>query len=936
MDDLPPTDYEEDGSPILDDPFGFSGLMNFDGYSPTIVDQFISTLSFPAANQEPGLWASLSSPRVSTQSVLGVNSNSGDAYYHCRDKISLNSRQGSSSDCLRKEVSSSSRSASYSAVDSMTNEVVLTVPPSLQGMSLGERMLKALSLVRQSMHGGILAQVWMPIKQGDQYVLSTSEQPCLLDHSLAGYREVSRHFTFSPKEAPGLFTGLPGRVYISGRPEWTSNVIYYKNFEYLRVDYAVNHKVCGSLAVPVFDTDLGSCRAVLELVTTSEKSNFDTEIETVSKALQAVNLRSTKMQAPQQILTKSQISAFSEILDVLRYICHAYMLPLALTWVPIGPDGGHLCDFRKYKLGETNSTPKRPILCIHESSCYVNNTKMQGFLNACAEHSLENGQGIAGKALQSNHPFFSPDVKEYNIHEYPLVHHARKFNLHAAVAIRLRSTYTGDNDYILEFFLPIDCMGSKEQQLLLNNLSSNMKILCRSLRTVSDAEKEESDIAGIIGEPVCCLSTDFTMKCSRPVDIVPKSTSGKVVSLTKEISSDEQHDNAYHEELKSSSGKQAEKKCSTAERHISLNLLQRYFSGSLKDAAKNIGVCPTTLKRICRRHGILRWPSRKIKKVNHSLQKIQNVINSVQGVEGAIKFDPSTGCLVASVSSAEKPASLTLESTGKDHVSASSFHHIENEHAVDKMKPDRSSLVGHQGDSTVQLKCDTDEIVHFSNDSSRGLDWTCADAGLVPNARIHTSVDWLSYPRDISDCSYFPKEIGCPGSNGVSSLVKLEGQFVSGSSSSAILSKNQMNSEADGGNLENSNPSSSSSMTDSSSDSALHHPSFRKSGISISKTLPFVTVKATYKEDTVRFKYFPSIGSHYLFEEVGRRFKLPGGTFQLKYLDDEKEWVLLENDADFQECIDILENIGSQSIKLQVRDVPYNVGSSGSSNCLKL
>ncbi|XP_074561496.1 protein NLP2-like [Curcuma longa] len=932
MEDLPPTDYEEDGSPILDDPIGLSGLMNFDGYSSSIVDQFVSTLSFPAANQESGLWTSLSSPRVSIQSVLGVNSKSGDAYDHCRDKISFNSRQGSSSDRLRKEVSSS-RSASYSAVDSIANEVMLTVPPSLQGMSLGERMLKALSLLRQSMRGGILAQVWMPIKQGDQYVLSTSQQPFLLDHCLAGYREVSRHFTFSPKEAPGLFTGLPGRVYISGRPEWTSNVIYYKNIEYLRVDYAVNHKVCGSLAVPVFDTDVGSCHAVLELVTTSEKSNFDTEIETVSKALQAVNLRSTKGQAPQQILTKSQISAFSEILDVLRYICHAYMLPLALTWIPIGPDGGHLCDFRKYKLGETNSTPKRPILCIHESSCYVNNTRMQGFLHACAEHSLENGQGIAGKALQSNHPFFSPDVKEYDIHEYPLVHHARKFNLHAAVAIRLRSIYTGDNDYILEFFLPIDCTDSKEQQLLLNNLSSNMKILCRSLRTVSDAEKAEADITGVVGEPVCCLSTDFSMKCSRPVDIVPKSTSGKVVSLTKEISSDEQHDNAYHEELKYSSAKQVEKKCNTAERHISFSLLQRYFSGSLKDAAKSIGVCPTTLKRICRRHGISRWPSRKIKKLNRSLQKIQNVINSVQGVEGAIKFDPSAGCLVASVSSAEKPASLTLESKEKDLVSASSFHHIENQHS-DKMEPDRSSLVGHQRDSTAQLKCSTDEIGHFSNES-RGLDWTCADAGLVPNAKIHASVEWASYPRDISDCSYFPKEIGCPGSNGVSSLVKFEGQFVSGSSSSAILNKNQMNAEADGGNLENSNPSSS-SMTDSSSDSALRHPCFRKSGISISKTLPFVTVKATYKEDTVRFKYFPSIGSYYLFEEVGKRFKLPGGTFQLKYMDDEKEWVLLENDADFQECIDVLENIGSQNIKLLVQDMPCNVGSSGSSNCLKL
>ena len=39
--------------------------------------------------------------------------------------------------------------------------------------------------------------------------------------------------------------------------------------------------------------------------------------------------------------------------------------------------------------------------------------------------------------------------------------------------------------------------------------------------------------------------------------------------------------------------------------------MQSQFGVGLREAAHNLRICPTTLKRACRRHGIYRWPRRR-------------------------------------------------------------------------------------------------------------------------------------------------------------------------------------------------------------------------------------------------------------------------------------------------------------------------------------
>ncbi|KAJ0937690.1 putative transcription factor Nin-like family [Helianthus annuus] len=691
-----------DGFSRPDDPFnGFSELMNFDTYagwctSPTAADQMLASFALS------GGYAPFDYSNFTEQVKGGFVGNDVDVLIE-RNSIyggdfvvpgnSNDSNDENGGCCQQKKV------------EEIGNGVVYRSPST----SLAEKMLKALSLVKDSSGAGILAQVWVPIKEGDRYVLSTCEQPYLLDQALAGYREVSRGFTFSADAKPGNFRGLPGRVFTSKVPEWTSNVAHYNKCEYLRIDHALSHDIRGSIAVPVFENGLfeKSCCAVLELVTMKEKADFNAEIDQVCRALETVNLKSgTPPRLHEQCLSKNQLAALAEIADVLRAVCHAHSLPVALTWIP----------------------------------CSLN--EQVGFCNGLDENQLST----------------TSDHVSVNVTDQPV-------------------------------------SGSKRQ---------------------------------------------------------------------------------------------SEKKRSSSEKNVSLSVLQQYFSGSLKDAAKAIGVCPTTLKRICRQHGISRWPSRKINKVNRSLKKIQTVLDSVQGVEGALKFDPTTGGLVAASGVIQdldaQKGSVFSNNTPEGGTSPSPC--FNNESPIVKLEDECYMGVG-----KLKLKSSTSLPVTTSVNEF----WS----PVKPNP-VFTSQSLGSMPNgDDMDTS--------------------------------MIDDHDHNESTSSGMTESSHGS----MMNGSSSSS---PSFSGLKNRKSKTLSCdegskLIVKATYKEDTVRFKFEPTSGWFQLYEEVAKRFKMQTGTFQLKYKDDEEEWVLLVCESDWNECLEVLEFLGTRTVKFIVCDATFATGSSGSSNC---
>ncbi|CAL9161821.1 unnamed protein product [Musa hybrid cultivar] len=777
--------------------------------------------------------------------------------------------------------------------------------------TMKQRLSYALRYIKESNgDGDILVQIWVPVMRGNQQVVTTCGQPFLLESNCQGlvkYRSVSTRYQFLADENSREAVGLPGRVFLGKLPEWTPDVRYYSSCEFHRVSDAQRYEVCGTIALPIFEMDSRSCLGVVEVVMMTQKVNYSSDFQIICNALQAVDLRSSEVSSVPRIKMSgdSYQDALPEIQMVLKAACESHRLPLAQTWISC---------IRQGKKGTRHSDENfKDCVSTVDAACYVRDPSMSGFHQACSEHHLLRGQGVAGKAFMTNQPCFSSDITDFSKIEYPLSHHAKLFRLRAAVAIRLRCIHTRKVDFVLEFFLPINCIESEKQKLMLNSLSTTIQEVCQTLRVVTTKELEHETVlenddripsgtfsdksVSEIGQrstvneilPVGTPDVDITEEGFSilahwdPSDIILPT--GDMFSEFKQHYGKSNDDNkvSFSAEINvSNMDSETEKRHTKTEKIVSLQELQKYFAGSLKDAAKSLGVCPTTLKRICRQHGITRWPSRKIKKVGHSLRKLQVVIDSVHGPGGAVQFSSLYENFIKATWSENNLATGTTFSLSKQND-----------------LPDFSN-------ANQQLESRLSSRTSGSNSLSSS---SCSQ-------NSNSSQGYSSEQRKCVDAHEFAFRQNTSVEENQSNMLEKVQSHIGFHSQPEVAPKSVVRTLNQKFQID-------------------HHSSGTMS-FPLMNRCDFLKVKAIFGEEKVIFRVQPTWGFQELKQEIQRRFNI-GDTalVDIKYLDDDSEWVLLTCEEDLKECIDVHKSTDAHTIRLSVQPVAQpNTKSSWSSTAL--
>ncbi|KAG5563458.1 hypothetical protein RHGRI_006024 [Rhododendron griersonianum] len=492
-----------------------------------------------------------------------------------------------------------------------------------------------------------------------------------LRHQLCEYRmgmcEAYGKF-YADAECEEEQLGLLGRVFLHKLPESTPTIHDYSLKDYPQLNLAIRCGIWRSWAVPVFEHSSHTCVGVLEIVSPVNLydgiSWYDEEfIGLMYDVFQVClclfensifghkknwyppfsygddssytgdafdNMSMLKLSGH---LTESQkefglrcldgykhckmqygdnneafTAAFEELKMAYESVCKIHNLPLALAWVSCRSCDDLLQNLFLYS-----------VLDYREEDIWSDEAvDILEFTEVSRVCHLRKGQ-VTERILGSTDLLYCSDVKQFNIAEYPLVPYARYCGFGGRLTMCLQSSSTGDELYLLEFFLP----ASNKNEEIVTKLRSILGTLEEHFKTFKLVSGRE--LGDVLFVEVIDFHGDNKSQSIHEIPATDKSQSIHEIPATDPDASQIGPSVVTAEQMVSISSKGKRKlqdRGHGVKIDVGLNEILQCSYMKLEDAAKELKgvesyrVGKSTLKRICREEGISRWPpcNRNIKK----------------------------------------------------------------------------------------------------------------------------------------------------------------------------------------------------------------------------------------------------------------------------------------------------------------------------------
>ena len=429
---------------------------------------------------------------------------------------------------------------------------------------------------------GSLTQLFLPMLNSEGGVFLCASHELSRTNTVHGekfrrYHEASRSFVFgvSPSSSTSVMLGLPGRCFLFHRPEWTPSVCCYRPLEYPRLACAIECQVHSTMALPVYavkpesEGAAGGSRrpplSVMEVLLDDQTTDLASVFECISTCLARHEFFTVGYDhiGPERVMRARAESKLARVCEsntlALQHMCHTLCIPFAQCWIPC--ENGNLV---------TAGAPH----------C-VNDTMALPYRQVSEQVALQPERGgPVGRAHEKGRMIWVDDVQQGSQVDWPLQHATALLGLRGSCACNLLLTPVGGGPKIqavLEIFLPSNLTSAEQQQqsvdALWNYLISNSQLELSDAANITADQAETVASAGAAGVKAG--------GSSRPQEKEPKEP-------------------GFGSEVRPPWG-------------VTLEVLQQHFNKHLKEAAKDLGVGSTTLKRICRHFGIARWPRRSLK-----------------------------------------------------------------------------------------------------------------------------------------------------------------------------------------------------------------------------------------------------------------------------------------------------------------------------------